>query len=99
MLLTNNVNGNTIYIQNPELTITYTLLTDSEQASQFASEIEDYSPCATVANNMIQLTSTKKDEFIDKYTRLSSNAKNLLNSIAMGDGFSAFDRYQYLMNY
>jgi hypothetical protein len=48
---------------------------------------------------MIQLTSTKKDEFIDKYTRLSSNAKNLLSSIAMGDGFSAFDRYQYLMNY
>jgi len=79
LLLTNNVNINTIYIQNPELTITYTLLTDSEQANQFASEIEDYSPCATVANTMIQLTSTKKDEFIDKYNRLSSNAKNLLN--------------------
>jgi hypothetical protein len=79
LLLTNNVNINAIYIQNPELTITYTLLTDSEQANQFASEIEDYSPCATVANTMIQLTSTKKDEFIDKYNRLSSNAKNLLN--------------------
>ena len=99
LLLTNNVNINTIYLQNPELTITYALLTDSEQANQFASEIEDYSPCATVANNMIQLTSTKKDEFIDKYTRLTSNAKNLLNSIAMGDGFSAFDRYLYLINY
>jgi hypothetical protein len=98
LLLTNNVNLNTIYIQNPEITITYTLLTDSEQANQFASEIEDYSPCATVANNMIQLTSTKKDEFIDKYTRLSSHAKNLLNSIPMGDGFSAFDRYLYLVN-
>jgi hypothetical protein len=47
---------------------------------------------------MIQLTSSKKDEFIDKYTRLSSHAKNLLNSIPMGDGFSAFDRYLYLVN-
>ncbi len=99
IFLTNNVNLNTIYIQNPELTITYTLLTDSEQANQFASEIEDYSPCATVVNNMIQITSTKKDDFIDKYTKLSSNAKNLLNGIAMGDGFNALDRYQYLISF
>jgi hypothetical protein len=98
LLLTNNVNTNSIYIQNPELTITYSLLTDSEQANQFASEIEDYSPCATEENNMLQLTSTKQDEFIDKYNRLSLNAKNLLSTITMGTGFTAADRYYYLIN-
>jgi hypothetical protein len=99
LLLTNNVNTNSIYIQNPELTITYALLTDSEQANQFASEIENYSPCATVANNMIQLTNTKQAEFMDKYNRLSTNAKNLLSTITMGTGFTAADRYQYLINF
>lgn len=99
LLLTNNSNTGTIYIQNPELIITYALLTDSEQANQFASEIENYSPCATVANNMIQLTNTKQAEFIDKYNRLSTNAKNLLSTITMGTGFTAADRYQYLINF
>ena len=98
LLLTNNLNTNAIYIQNPELTITYSLLTDSEQANQFASEIQNYSPCATEENNMIQLTNTKQDEFMDKYNRLSTNAKNLLSTIAMGTGFTAADRYQYLIN-
>jgi hypothetical protein len=99
LLLTNNVNTNAIYIQNPELTITYSLLTDSEQANQFASEIEDYSPCATEENNMLQLTNTKQAEFMDKYNRLSTNAKNLLSTITMGTGFTAADRYQYLVNF
>jgi hypothetical protein len=99
LLLTNNVNTNAIYIQNPELTITYSLLTDSEQANQFASEIEDYSPCATEKNNMLQLTNTKQAEFTDKYNRLSTNAKNLLSTITMGTGFTAADRYHYLSSF
>jgi hypothetical protein len=99
LLLTNNLNTNTIYIQNPELAITYSPLTDSEQANQFASEIQKYSPCATEENNMIQLTNTKQDEFMDKYNRLSTNAKNLLSTITMGTGFTAADRYQYLINF
>jgi hypothetical protein len=98
VLLTNNSNSNSIYIQNPELAITYSLLSNSEQANQFASEIEDYSPCATLENGMIQLTNSKKLELIDKYNRLTGNAKNLLNSIVMGEGFSAAERYQYLVS-
>ena len=98
LLLTNNVNSNAIYIQNPELTITYSLLTDSEQATQFASEIENYSPCATEENNMIQLTNPKQAEFMDKYNRLNLNAKNLLSTITMGTGFTAANRYHYLVN-
>jgi hypothetical protein len=47
---------------------------------------------------MIQLTETKKNEFIDRYTRLSNEAKTLLTSISMGEGFTALDRYQYLIN-
>jgi len=98
VLLTNNTNSNAIYIQNPELAITYSLLSDSEQANQFASEIEDYLPCATLENGMIQLTNIKKLELIDKYNRLTGNAKNLLNSMVMGEGFSAADRYTFLIN-
>jgi hypothetical protein len=98
-LFENNENNNAsdIFMYNPKMTLTVNGMTDNEQATQFASEIEDYSLCATVENNMIQLTSTKKNEFIDKYTRLSATAQSLLNSIAMGEGFTAFDRYQYLI--
>ena len=48
---------------------------------------------------MIQLTNTKQDEFMDKYNQLSTNAKNLLSTIAMGMGFTAADRYHYLINF
>jgi hypothetical protein len=99
VLLTNNLNGNAIYIQNPELAITYSPLTDLEQANQFASELQNYSPCATEENNMTQLTNTKQAEFMDKFNRLSTNAKNLLSTITMGAGFNAADRYQYLVNF
>jgi len=87
-----------VIMYNPKISITSATMTDQEQADQFASEIEDYSPCATESNKMIQITTFKRDEFIDKYNRLSSNAKTLLNSIPMGVGFTAFDRYQYLIN-
>jgi hypothetical protein len=98
VLLTNNLNENAIYIQNPELAITYSLLTDSEQANQFAAEIQNYTPCATEENGMTQLTVEKQIEFMDKFNRLSANAKNLLNTINMGTEFTAANRYQYLIN-
>jgi hypothetical protein len=85
-------------MSNPQISIEATVMTDSEQAQQFASQIEDYSPCASIDNGMIQLTETKKNEFIDRYTRLSNEAKTLLTSISMGEGFTALDRYQYLIN-
>jgi hypothetical protein len=99
LLLTNNVNTNAIYIQNPEMAIEYRQLTDQEQAEQFASEIEPYSPCASTENEMVQLTIAKQTEFMDKYQLLSTNAKTALSTIAMGEGFTAMDRYQYLSNY
>jgi hypothetical protein len=98
IFLTNNTNGNSIYIQNPELNLTYPNMTNQEQANQFASEIEDYSLCATVENGMIQLTTPKQHEFIDKYQRLTPEAKSFLNSIPMGVGFTAMDRYLLLIN-
>jgi len=60
VLLTKNTNTNSIYIQNTELSITYSPLTDLEQAEQFAFEIQDYSLCATVENQMIQPTEEKE---------------------------------------
>jgi hypothetical protein len=94
-----NNNASDIYMYTPKMTLTVDSMTDNEQATQFASEIEDYSPCATPENEMIQLTLAKQNEFIDKYTRLSSNAKTLLASIPMGDGFTALERYNYLANF
>jgi hypothetical protein len=93
-----NHNNDAINMSNPQISIEATVMTDSEQAQQFASQIEDYSPCASIDNGMIQLTETKKNEFIDRYTRLSNEAKTLLTSISMGEGFTALDRYQYLIN-
>jgi hypothetical protein len=96
IFLSNNVNNDRIYIKNPELSIGYTLLTDREQAEQFASEIQDYTLCATDINKMKQLTTTKKNEFIDKYERLSVGAKQELHIIFFGDA-SAFQRYEFLI--
>jgi len=93
-----NHNNDAINMSNPQISIEATIMTDLEQAQQFASEIEDYSPCATIENEMTHVTETKKNEFIDRYTRLSNEAKTLLTSISMGEGFTALDRYQYLIN-
>ena len=83
---------------NPKMTITSSTLSDVEAATLFAAEIEDYSPCATVENGMIQLTLEKQNEFINLYNELSAQAKIELQSITMGTGFTAADRYHYLVN-
>jgi hypothetical protein len=60
--------------------------------------IGDYSPCATIENGMTQLTLEKENELNDLYDLLSAQAKIDLQSIPMGIGFSAANRYQYLIN-
>jgi hypothetical protein len=97
LLLTNNVNTNSIYIVNPELSMTFESLTDAEQATLFANEIDPYSPCADELNGMTQLTEEKQTELLNLYTQLSESGKAYLHTIPMGDGFSAYDRYVYLM--
>lgn len=72
-------------------------LTDAEQATLFASEIEPYSPCADELNGMTHLTEEKQTELLNLYTQLSAGGKAYLHTIPMGDGFSAYDRYVYLM--
>jgi hypothetical protein len=47
---------------------------------------------------MTQLTLEKQNEFIDLYNELSAQAKIELQSITMGTGFTAADRYQYLIS-
>jgi len=88
-----------INIINPKMTITASSLSDVDAANLFAAEIEDYSPCATVENGMTQLTIEKQNEFIDLYNELSAQAKIELQSITMGTGFTAADRYLYLVNF
>jgi len=93
-----NYANNDINMSNPQVSITTSPMTATEQANQFASEIENYTLCATVGNGMIQLTSPKQQAFIDKYQRLTPEAKSLLNSIPMGAGFTAMDRYLFLIH-
>jgi hypothetical protein len=47
---------------------------------------------------MTQLTLEKQNELNDLYDQLSAQAKIDLQSIPMGIGFSAADRYLYLAN-
>ena len=93
-----NNGSSDINIINPKMTITSSTITDVDAATLFAAEIDDYSPCATVENGMTQLTLEKQNEFIDLYNELSAQAKIELQSITMGTGFTAADRYQYLIN-
>lgn len=97
VMLTNDVNLNSIYIVNPELSMTFESLTDEEQATLFANEIEPLSPCADALNGMTQLTEEKQNELLNLYTQLSEGGKAYLHTIPMGEGFSAYDRYVLLM--
>jgi hypothetical protein len=94
-----NFNNNDINLINPRITITTSKVSDNEAATLFAAEIEDYSPCATIENEMTQLTLEKQTELINLYNELSAQAKIELQSISMGTGFTAADRYQYLVNF
>ncbi len=94
-----NNSSSDINIINPKMTITASYLSDGDAATLFAAEIEDYSPCATLENGMTQLTIEKQNEFIDLYNELSAQAKIELQSITMGTGFTAANRYQYLANF
>jgi hypothetical protein len=92
-----NYGGNDINFSNPSLSLSFDSLSDEEQATLFASEIEPYSPCADELNGMTQLTEEKQTELLNLYTQLSAGGKAYLHTIPMGDGFSAYERYVYLM--
>jgi hypothetical protein len=97
-LFENNDNQDALNMMNPQVTIVHSPINHEDQANAFAQEINDYSPCATEQNGMLQLTPEKKLEFNKKYNHLSTEAKSLLSTIPMGTGFTALDRYLYLIN-
>jgi hypothetical protein len=97
-LFENTNNTNALNMTNPALMFTFEDMDDEAQANAFASLIEDYSPCATIENGMTQLTLEKQNELNDLYDQLSAQAKIDLQSIPMGIGFNAADRYLYLIN-
>ena len=97
-LFENTNNNNALNMTNPVLTLNFEDMDDETQANEFASLIEDYSPCATIENGMTQLTLVKQSELTNLYNKLSAQAKIELQSIPMGTGFTAADRYHYLIN-
>jgi hypothetical protein len=83
-------------MKNPVFTIDYHTLSDEDAASNFKDEVVLYTPCETDEDNLILLTSAKKQDLINKYNALSSTAKSNLASLSIGGGFTAFDRYLFL---
>jgi hypothetical protein len=92
-----NYNNDVINIINPTMTITYLSLTDQESSDQLTSEIVLYSPCGDEENQYFMITDAKKIEFINKYNRLTSLGQSIFQSTIIEGGFTAYQRYLYLI--
>lgn len=99
VLFENTNNQDAMNMSNPVLSLNFESMENAAQANEFASMIEDYSPCADIENGMTQLTSQKQNELVHLYSQLSNGAKLELNAIEMGIGFTAAQRYQYLISF
>jgi hypothetical protein len=99
LLLENTVNFNNdaINMINPTMTITYQPLSDQESSDQLTSEVILYSPCGNEDNQYFMISEEKKQEFIDKYNRLSSSGQSIFQSTIIEGGVTAYQRYIYLI--
>jgi hypothetical protein len=85
------------YLANPQLTIEYEIMSDEAAANALKDEVILYTPCVTDEDNLVLLTEEKKQDLINKYDALSTNAKSIFNSLSIGDGFTAGQRYLFLI--
>jgi hypothetical protein len=77
--------------------VSYTELTDENAAIALKNEVILYTPCATDEDGLTLLTLAKKNELITKYNELSSNAKTSFATLSIGGGYTAFNRYAFLI--
>lgn len=84
------------YIQEPSISFSYNQMSDEDSAHAFKNEVILYTPCITDEDQLTLITPAKKTELIDKYGKLSSQAKSLLANLSIGGGFTALDRYLFL---
>jgi hypothetical protein len=89
--------SSTFHIKNPVITIDYEPLSDEDAAHALKDEVVLYTPCDTDEDNLVLLTESKKQDLINKYDALSTNAKSIFNSLTIGNGFTAGQRYLLLV--
>jgi hypothetical protein len=94
--VTEVIANTTHYLYNPTITINYNKFSDLDAATTLKDEVILYTPCITDEDNLLLLSSTKKNEFIRKYDSLSANAKSLFAGLSIGGGYTALDRYLLL---
>ena len=94
---TNTLVSSNYYISNPSVSITYQSYSDEDAANALKNEVILYTPCVTDEDDLILLSASKKTELTNKYNALSNVAKSIFSSLSLDDGFTALDRYLFLI--
>jgi len=98
-LTTKSTNTLGLYLTNPTISLNYRTLTDSESMTMLKNEVLLYTPCESDEDGLILMTNDKKFDFITKYNQLSSSTKTLFQNESIGNGYTAFERYEWLLNF
>lgn len=87
----------TFNVKNPVISIAYSQLSDEDAANALKEEVILYTPCVSDENGLTFITAAKKTEFMEKYGALNANAKSIFSGLSIGGGFTALDRYLFLI--
>jgi hypothetical protein len=96
-LTTKSSNTLGLYLTNPTITLNYRTLSDSESVTVLTNEVLLYTPCVSDEDALILITDNKKIDLITKYNQLSNTAKTLFQNESIGDGYTAYERYSFLI--
>jgi hypothetical protein len=96
-LTTKSSNTLGLYLTNPTISLNYRTLTDSESVTVLTNEVLLYTPCVSDEDALILITDNKKIDLITKYNQLSKTAKTLFQNESIGDGYTAYERYSFLI--
>jgi hypothetical protein len=96
-LTTKSSNALGLYLTNPTISLNYRTLTDSESVTVLTNEVLLYTPCVSDEDALTLITDNKKNDLITKYNQLSTTAKTLFQNESIGDGYTAYERYSFLI--
>lgn len=98
-LTTKSANTLGLYLTNPTISLNYRTLTDLESMTLLKNEVLLYTPCESDEDGLILITENKKNDLTVKYNQLSSPAKTLFQNESIGNGLTAYDRYEWLLTF
>jgi hypothetical protein len=79
------------------ISLNYRTLTDSESVTVLTNEVLLSTPCVSDEDALTLITDNKKNDLITKYNQLSTTAKTLFQNESIGDGYTAYERYSFLI--